>query len=744
MIGSRTRRSNQYALIIAAVLSSLLVTPNSAIAATCAPTSITSGSQVRLTFTSTGTCQWTVPAGVQYMKFLIVGGGGGGGGGAYGGGGGGGAVITSTSIAVTAGTSMNIAVGAGGNGGTNSTGASNVNGQDTAGANGGDSSIGTYVAKGGGGGAGFFTGPFNDRAASTGKVGGNQGGGSQNSFRTNLFSGIATNQATASSLSANNKINVYGNHDGGGTLGASYIKAGAGGGGAESPGKSVLADARGGDGGSGASVTITGTTTFFGGGGGGGVTNYGSSYVAGAGGAGGGGAGGILGDGESGGANTGGGGGGAGYNGTPQFGGAGGSGIVVITYRSNVCVQDGACSVGDEGPAAGYIFYIDTATNTAYEATPKYWQTDCAAGGLCNLADIGFGGGAIISTAGGSYIEMSPDNLDFFGTYLLYDASSENTSFFATHNAVEGRWRNANISDYVKVSENLGVAGLFGSVASIISDDYWTLDRDSSQSNSPFLINPHSGQITTSNGGSQEEHRMRLFSSYTSRDSQEQFTDENNLGALATGISIGTGKSNTDLMTNSSLTGVAQIAANLVFNGKSDWYLPSLNEMKALASQASQLEGLGEGSSQYWTSSTLPTNRDAAAYYVNTLDSNGTYAAAKIEAKSLRPIRSFSIAGASAPSLSLAMNSGLRTATFRTSNTITATSTQSGKVTFFADGKRIAGCISLATSANAVSCTWKPSVRGTQRLTAVLKTVGGQYSTIQNFFITVVSRTNLR
>jgi uncharacterized protein involved in tolerance to divalent cations len=90
------------------------------------------------------------------------------------------------------------------------------------------------------------------------------------------------------------------------------------------------------------------------------------------------------------------------------------------------------------------------------------------------------------------------------------------------------------------------------------------------------------------------------------------------------------------------------------------------------------------------------------------------------------------------------MNSGLRTAVFRVSNTITATSTESGRVTFYADGKKIAGCIGLATSSNTVSCSWKPAVRKAQRLTAVLKTTGGQYSTIQDLMVSVVSRTTRR
>lgn len=98
----------------------------------------------------------------------------------------------------------------------------------------------------------------------------------------------------------------------------------------------------------------------------------------------------------------------------------------------------------------------------------------------------------------------------------------------------------------------------------------------------------------------------------------------------------------------------------------------------------------------------------------------------------------------SLPGVVLSMSSGLRTASFRTVNTISAATTEAGEVTFFADGKRIAGCISVQTSANTASCSWKPSLKKSQQLTARLKTSGGQYSTISILEVAVVSRTTRR
>ena len=729
--------------LAATILLAILSLPESAQAAACAPTSSTSGSTTKLTFSTAGTCQWTVPSGVRYMKFLIVAGGGGGGGGAYGGGGGGGAVITSTSISVTAGVALNVTVGNGGAGGEDSIGANYINNEDVAGANGGDSSIGSYIAKGGGGGAGYFTAPFGSRNPARGKIGGNQGGGSENSYGYVLPFDSPTNQPLASALSTDNKLSLFANHHGGDTLGASYLKAGGGGGGAETPGEDVIETAVGGDGGEGALSTFTGTQTYFGGGGGGGVTNHGSSYQAGDGGLGGGGDGGVTGPGEAAVANTGGGGGGAGFNGSAQFGGNGGSGLVVISYRTDTCIENGACSIGDEGPAAGVIFYIDTATNVAYEAAPRYWQSTCATGGICNIGDVGFAGGAIFSTKLGSYREASPgtwyNSGNAYGTQYQYDASAENAYFYTNSPGkfIPGRWRDASLSDYGIMYRNLYLAGLYGLNGNTNDDFYWTTDIDS-QSNNPYVINPRSGQVEVALF---TDYWMKLIGEYSAVDSSEQYTDDNSWSSLLTGKAIGTGRSNTELMINSSVSGAAHIADSLTVNSKSDWFLPSHEEMKALARQSSLIDGTVD---VYWTSSTVEANRRDYAYIVNLSLPNSSLYDVKEKGYGIRPVRSFSIVAASAPGLTLAMNSGLRTAVFRVSNTITATSTESGRVTFYADGKKIAGCIGLATSSNAVSCSWKPAIRKAQRLTAVLKTTGGQYSTIQDLMVSVVSRTTRR
>ena len=94
-------------------------------------------------FTSSGT--WTAPAGVNAAQVILVGGGGGGGqssGNAAGGGGGGGAVVT-RNLAVTPGTTYNVTVGAGGQGGAGQLTSWQDYNQTFPGVNGGSSIFGT-------------------------------------------------------------------------------------------------------------------------------------------------------------------------------------------------------------------------------------------------------------------------------------------------------------------------------------------------------------------------------------------------------------------------------------------------------------------------------------------------------------------------------------------------------------------------------------------------------------------------
>ena len=74
---------------------------------------------------------------------------------------------------------------------------------------------------------------------------------------------------------------------------------------------------------------------------------------------------------------------------------------------------------------------------------------------------------------------------------------------------------------------------------------------------------------------------------------------------------------------------------------------------------------------------------------------------------------------------SIALTSGLTTATYRSSSTIRSTVDIDGRVTFYSNGKKIPGCINVLTSSKVANCNWKPSVKNYNLLSALLKTDGG-------------------
>jgi hypothetical protein len=77
--------------------------------------------------------------------------------------------------------------------------------------------------------------------------------------------------------------------------------------------------------------------------------------------------------------------------------------------------------------------------------------------------------------------------------------------------------------------------------------------------------------------------------------------------------------------------------------------------------------------------------------------------------------------------------------------TLTATSDSIGKVTFFADGKRIPGCISLSIPVGTRSCDWKATAQRITKLSAMVVPTGGAgngYSS--EVTVSVAKRTSTR
>ena len=248
-----------------------------------------------------------VRANLENAQFLVVGGGGGGGVGFMGAGGGGGGVVTGYVYKLEKGVKIRVKVGAGGTGGTS---------KNPLGV-GGDSSIivgeTSYVLAYGGGAGGNSV---------NGGDGGSGAGGGKSSSTTNPVKYIGGEVKEAECAEGVLFAESFGHK--GGSNGTSAYSSGGGGGAMGAGGDSAVA--KGGSGGVGLKMDITGALITYGSGGGGagngqkgtGGENAGTGGKSGV-------------NGTSAKANCGGGGGGGGPANTA--GGNGGSGIVVLRYK---------------------------------------------------------------------------------------------------------------------------------------------------------------------------------------------------------------------------------------------------------------------------------------------------------------------------------------------------------------------------------------------------------------------------
>jgi hypothetical protein len=336
-----------------------------------------------------------------YVEYLVVGGGGGGGGAnsTLGGGGGGGGVLTGL-LPVVAGATNNITVGGGGAAGTG----------NVAGSVGQNSLINSVIAVGGGNGG-------NQGSSGVANPGGNGGsGGGSGLFNTVISQGI------------------FGQGNSGGA-GYASANTSSGGGGAGTVGFGPTTSV-GGNGGAGIASAISGTVTTYGGGGGGAGYSA-SSTTAGTGGVGGGGAGSNNGAATAGQANTGGGGGGAGA-GSSVAGGAGGSGIVIISYPDiypALATTSGSPTVSTSGSGSLWLNNPSGAANQSLYYTNTS-TTALGAGDFCIESFVWWSS----SSGGAPYVA---------------------TNFSGSTNFLWGIYQQSSLSFYVYGGVNLNSATLF-------------------------------------------------------------------------------------------------------------------------------------------------------------------------------------------------------------------------------------------------------------------------------------------
>ncbi|CAN2191079.1 Fibronectin type III [Candidatus Nanopelagicaceae bacterium] len=95
--------------------------------------------------------------------------------------------------------------------------------------------------------------------------------------------------------------------------------------------------------------------------------------------------------------------------------------------------------------------------------------------------------------------------------------------------------------------------------------------------------------------------------------------------------------------------------------------------------------------------------------------------------------------------VSLSLAGGVTQAPKGQNIVITATVDQAGRISFFADGKRIAGCYNKAVSGSTKTCTWKPAVQKQVTLTSTLNPTNSAYSSSTGSLkVWVVRRTGTR
>ena len=105
------------------------------------------------------------------------------------------------------------------------------------------------------------------------------------------------------------------------------------------------------------------------------------------------------------------------------------------------------------------------------------------------------------------------------------------------------------------------------------------------------------------------------------------------LGTTAT--AIGTGMANTTTADTGCTTGAIQIAADYTHNGKTDWHLPSKDELNQLYTQKAKVGGFSTDG--YWSSSEI----DADSARSQRFSDGNQFNSFKHVTKYVRPVRAF-------------------------------------------------------------------------------------------------------
>ena len=96
-----------------------------------------------------------------------------------------------------------------------------------------------------------------------------------------------------------------------------------------------------------------------------------------------------------------------------------------------------------------------------------------------------------------------------------------------------------------------------------------------------------------------------------------------------------------------------------------------------------------------------------------------------------------------APTIALSLAGSVKTVSKGSAITISALIDDGGRITFFADNKRIPNCINVIVSAGTITCTWKPPVQKAVTLRAILTQSGTEVAR-NELRVSTIKRTGAR
>lgn len=149
------------------------------------------------------------------------------------------------------------------------------------------------------------------------------------------------------------------------------------------------------------------------------------------------------------------------------------------------------------------------------------------------------------------------------------------------------------------------------------------------------------GDFPLTSTGAQMKYLEAAPSTWSGSSDPSSAWSGNTTASVTTQTAIGTGAKNSSEMLATNPTGAAQLATAYRGNGFSDWYLPSTEELRALAQQRGRFPAGSFQVGGYWTSSQTADKRASIIF----ISDASSLSRSKALSNPVRPIRAFAPAG---------------------------------------------------------------------------------------------------